>query len=418
MLPAALCRADVPASQPDIAALIEQLGSDSFREREAAERALIEIGPPAFAALREAASSDDAEVALRARRILGVYRDLLLVGARVRLEIHPEQVAWNEPAELTVIIENPSDLPCWLPFSADVLEGDPAVPAVHVGRMLDIADFLEVLGPDGERIDLHVDDVREDSAVEAAVDLRASGHVPAAALDPGQSVRVSLPLNRGWARYPLLEAGIYTIRFAYRPSWERVRPRGLADMAVTSPPVRLTVRTAAPEAVRTVRAPLRIEVLREGDRLIGRLRACDDQPIIVNLNFGRDNWLHARLEWVLPWGEDDTLTVPAAGTDNPPFRPDLLHTLEPDATVTLVEMPVADLINTVREHYNIPPARLEVRLRYTNFCSRSYLEMRLRSAQRPPDDPVWRIRRDLPPNIVSGWFVSEPVVVDVPPGER
>ena len=50
-----------------IAALVAQLGSESFREREAAEAALEKIGGPAVPALRKAATeSDDAEICFRA----------------------------------------------------------------------------------------------------------------------------------------------------------------------------------------------------------------------------------------------------------------------------------------------------------------------------------------------------------------
>jgi hypothetical protein len=50
--------------------LVQQLGSDDYREREAAVAALTRAGPGATAALREAAKSDDPEVRQRAAAIL------------------------------------------------------------------------------------------------------------------------------------------------------------------------------------------------------------------------------------------------------------------------------------------------------------------------------------------------------------
>jgi hypothetical protein len=53
-----------------VAALVEQLGSQRFVEREAATRALDEIGAPALPALRKAAQSQDSEVSRRARILI------------------------------------------------------------------------------------------------------------------------------------------------------------------------------------------------------------------------------------------------------------------------------------------------------------------------------------------------------------
>lgn len=57
-------------SSEELSSLIRRLGSEVYAEREAAERRLCEIGPPAEASLRAAASSDDPEVRQRVERIL------------------------------------------------------------------------------------------------------------------------------------------------------------------------------------------------------------------------------------------------------------------------------------------------------------------------------------------------------------
>src|SRR5262249_3603795 len=65
------------ATPARIAALIEQLGSEEYIERERASIKLGDIGAPALKQLRKALSSDDAEVRERARRLVTlIQRDL------------------------------------------------------------------------------------------------------------------------------------------------------------------------------------------------------------------------------------------------------------------------------------------------------------------------------------------------------
>jgi hypothetical protein len=61
--------ADLNASPERIRRLIRQLGSRSFKEREAAERALIDLGRAAEDQVRRAMKDDDPEVARRARAV-------------------------------------------------------------------------------------------------------------------------------------------------------------------------------------------------------------------------------------------------------------------------------------------------------------------------------------------------------------
>jgi RNA polymerase sigma factor (sigma-70 family) len=62
----------------DIARLIRQLGSNAFKEREAATNALKKVGKPALKALREAARGNaDAEVRIRAAALIGAIGDSL-----------------------------------------------------------------------------------------------------------------------------------------------------------------------------------------------------------------------------------------------------------------------------------------------------------------------------------------------------
>src|SRR5262249_13633618 len=78
LLALALCiRGSAPPATPqpfEIAKLIEDLGSDTFEERETASKKLKAAGRAAEPALTKAAQSKDTEVARRAKKILSDFR--------------------------------------------------------------------------------------------------------------------------------------------------------------------------------------------------------------------------------------------------------------------------------------------------------------------------------------------------------
>jgi RNA polymerase sigma factor (sigma-70 family) len=74
-----VARAEVAPDGKDIERLIKQLGSDEFEEREAATRALKEVGKPALKALGVAATENaDAEIRIRAAALIVAIRDSLI----------------------------------------------------------------------------------------------------------------------------------------------------------------------------------------------------------------------------------------------------------------------------------------------------------------------------------------------------
>ncbi len=74
------------AEETRVERLVRQLGSESFDEREKAVKELIEIGAPALEALRKAASSSDAEVAMRAKAsVPEIERNEKMLGLVARL---------------------------------------------------------------------------------------------------------------------------------------------------------------------------------------------------------------------------------------------------------------------------------------------------------------------------------------------
>ncbi len=64
-----------PADKATVGRLVEQLGSDSFEEREASQKALVEMGQTAVAALGAAADDKDPERSHRAREALNEIKD-------------------------------------------------------------------------------------------------------------------------------------------------------------------------------------------------------------------------------------------------------------------------------------------------------------------------------------------------------
>jgi hypothetical protein len=70
-----------------IARLVQHLGDDAFAKREAASKQLTAIGAPALAALRKAAvSSEDLEIRLRAKRIVGAIAEATLKAELAKLQ--------------------------------------------------------------------------------------------------------------------------------------------------------------------------------------------------------------------------------------------------------------------------------------------------------------------------------------------
>src|SRR5262245_53456070 len=67
--------------------LIKQLGHEQFKKREEASKQLEAIGEPALDALRKAASADDAEIRLRAERLVqAITRPIRAAAAKKELE--------------------------------------------------------------------------------------------------------------------------------------------------------------------------------------------------------------------------------------------------------------------------------------------------------------------------------------------
>src|SRR6266567_7115622 len=80
----------------DVPRLVRQLGAEKFDERETASKSLEAIGSPALDALRQAAKGDDdAEVRLRAGRLVKIISKNLAAASAARVFTgHDDQVTY------------------------------------------------------------------------------------------------------------------------------------------------------------------------------------------------------------------------------------------------------------------------------------------------------------------------------------
>jgi hypothetical protein len=416
-----------PASQPaswagrpsemQIREMIRQLNHPIHARRRAAIRQLAEWGPVAFPELRQAAKSGNMETALSARELLGELESAVLIGAQVRLEVDRPRIAWNEGFTLTVHALNSTGEKIEVPWPAggdaaprqpgksdgrraetppqrggrESHSQDPAMSALgrggkeggrdahppvdepgQVAAMMDAGDFLVVTGPDAKQIDLRVEPIERDERVYEAVNLRARGVPPSHPMPAGASDRLVIPaFNRGWARYPMLRAGRYTIAFSYQPQWNDPSWTKDGFGRVQSEPVTVEVTEAAPEAIRTAQGPLRLNLKRDGESLAAEVESTWDHELWINLNIGDDLRTHARIDWLLrakgggekKGGEDrePIRWIPASTGDA--FSLDRVRRLRPGERLVIGRAPVAALREQLSKEVN-PPVHVEVSARY------------------------------------------------------
>jgi hypothetical protein len=174
--------------------------------------------------------------------------------------------------------------------------------AEQVGRVLDIADWLIVRGPDGRSIELRVDDIAVDPEVVAAVNRRLNTKL-GGLLAAGTEARITIPaINRGWARFPTLEEGDYRFVFDYLPLWDDDVLRSERAGRVTSAPAGLTVVRSAPRDVNRIGPLCTVSLRQNGNALKATLTNATDQALWVNKNYGVGPPF-ADARWVYRWGE-------------------------------------------------------------------------------------------------------------------
>ncbi|MBU0716619.1 MAG: hypothetical protein KJ749_00080 [Planctomycetes bacterium] len=275
-----------PATGEEIASRIIELSDPSYAVRTAAMRRLCAIGLPARAQLGEAARSADPEAALRAEKLMVMLDRLWFAGIEVSLACSRSRVAWDDPVDLLVTFTNRSSYTGYVPFDIGAARDHEAGDARQVGDMLDLAEVLKVRGPEGNPVELQVDDIMADPAVEAVVEQRVEGG-PRHPVGPGETFTIAIrDFNRGWARYRLLDPGEYRAMVEYVPLWEDQALREGQVGRVVSNEVALMVTRGAPPSVSRDSREASVELERRGPLLVATLTNLTDQPMFVNKNFG------------------------------------------------------------------------------------------------------------------------------------
>ncbi|UCC30201.1 MAG: hypothetical protein JSU86_18625 [Phycisphaerales bacterium] len=364
-----------PATDADIAALVSDLSDPSYEKRTYATRRLCAIGMPATEKLRAAAAGDDAETALRAKAVLSLLDNLMFSGVEVRLSFSKSKIAWDQPVDLNLTLTNRAKYPARVPFEIDPAKRTAAGDdAQQVGSMLDVADLVHVRGADGREIDLAVDDISADSQVVAAVQRRLN-EGPVSTLDPGQQVKITVAaFNRGWARYLLLDTGVYTITMDYTPEWEDDALATQRVGRVVSNPATITISTGAPATVSRSGAEASLAIERDGAFIAARLTNRTDQAMLVNKNFGRlppfadGHWVYE-----LDGTRQEVPVIAKSAASWHDFKAALLVEVGPGQSVELARIDLNELRRALSDAgAELDGRRWTVHFSYVNLCGRQW----------------------------------------------
>jgi len=392
-----------PVEPAEILGLIADLGDPSYETRTFATRRLVAAGMPAYGPLKEAADGENLEIALRAKRILGILDSLLFSGCDLTIEFGKPAIRWNEPVDLVVRVVNRSQFACRVPFESLGAKRDQASSdARQVADMLDIGEWLQVFGPDGKPVSLKVDDISADPQVIGVVQDRLNAG-PAAELAPGASAALTARLfNLGWARYPLLEAGEHTAVFDYVPQWN---DEALADSKigrVRSNLANLRITEAAPPAISRDGVEAEVSLDRDQQAVVARLTNRSELPIVVNLNFGPSPPF-AQSRWVFEAAEAlvEVPATPARAQSWEDFRASKLAELAAGASLELARASLAEL----RREFSARGADFassagSFRFQYSNLCDRAW---QLREGMELLKDPKVPevLRKPLPRRLIT-----------------
>ena len=370
-----------PTNREEMASLVRALGDPAHEARMFATHRLCAIGMEAREFLQAAAESTDVEAALRAKQLLAVFDRLWFSGADVSLSFSKPIIDWLEPVDLNITMTNRLPYPARIPFDVDPgVRGDDD-DARQVADMLDLAEWLKVRAPDGRELDLRVDDIGGEPAVFAVVQSRLAGG-PGGVLAPGEQITVTArAFNRGWARFPLLDRGEYTVMLDYVPDWTDVVLAAARVGRVISTPTTVTIRDGASPTISRTGIQTDLIIEREGTFLIARLVNRTDQPVLINTNFGGaapfadGRWVYEIDQPFAAQGKTrcDLPILPKPGASWHDFKPELLVEVGPGESVELARISVSDLRKSlINAGADLSGDRWSVHFTYANLCDRQW----------------------------------------------
>lgn len=391
--------APASADSVEIQQLVRLLGHPLPARRAAAARQLAAWGPLAEAELIRAQAGPETEIAVAAGELLAQIQNIPLLGAQLKLRATPARIAWNQMVTLEVHIHNPLAAPIRIPptahrtLPASRPTSDEDRPAMQVASLLDVADLLQVLDPEGRPLDLRFETLQDDPEVLRAVDRRASDTLKWAMLPAGaDAVIVVEQFNRGWMRYPLLGVGKHRVTLNWQPAWKNPQWIQAGLGRIGAEPLDIEIVTAAPTRVRQASRPLELALRWDRGKYIVSVRCIWDVPVWVNLNCNEHSAAHARLRWQIAQDEGaDPLVWEPDGTGA--FTLNRILRIEPGQEMKLAEIESA----TLRTH--LPSTRpadkpLDLTIVYTQIAGVEAIRNDLRAADRSA--------AQLPPHLFTG----------------
>ncbi len=412
-------RAAQPANA-EVAAWIEKLAAPKYQDRIEATRRLCQLGPVAREALRAACKSESFEISTRAQQLVAVLDRQFFSGIRVTLTASKTSVAWDEPFDVVIELENASAFEARVPFELGALpvaDSTTLTDLQQATAMVDAGDFLEATDGAGQPVALRLDDINEEPAIHAMISARASAG-PVHVLKPGEKASFVLAqFNRGWARFPLLTAGEATIRFGYVPEWPEDETFGDFNRQrvgeVSSAPIKVRVTRGAPEMLSRSGRMAEIKVEPSGDEYVAKILCLYDKPIQLNIQYGA-TLPFAQFHWMLSAGEEDRMIAGAEQTRSrlTDFAASGFSILQPGESLELGRVKVA----RVREACAAPPnpstQPCRLTASYINLCSRAWqLDQERRNAEEWKTMPP-QLRTPLPPRIFAGQLRTEAVAIE------
>ena len=406
----------VTASEPtqapkSIPSLIRELGDSSYERRSEAARQLCTIGLSARAALREAAENGDPEVALRAKQLLTTLERLLFSQVEVRLSFSRDTVAWNESIDLIVEMVNRGAHPAKVPFETDqAVRASRAAEAAQVGDLLDVSEWLTVQSESGRDVSVRVDDVLTEGSVMREVERRLSGE-PVGLLAPGERCQIEVrDFNRGWARYPLLDAGRYLVKLEYLPEWEdeQLLARGVGRVA--SNVAEVLVKAGAPPTVSRGSREASLVLERDRGDVIARIVNHSDLAVQVNTNLGR-GLPFAQAQWVHTLGTTvhEAPVLPGGTPTWDDFAAARLVSVEPGGATELLRTSLGEIREQLRRvGADVDHADGSIHLTYVSLCGRQWQRDQgpalLGNSAAPP-----LFRALLPRRLLAARLASDPL---------
>lgn len=396
-------------SPAEIATLIDQLSHASYATRTDATHRLCEIGPQAEAALRTAASGDNAESALRAKQLLAVLERVLFSGVQVSLKLSKSIVRWDEQIDLRVTMTNHSQYAARIPFVRSESQRLALSPdARQVGDMQDVAEWLQVRDALGQAIELHVDNYSPQSKVAEAINSRIHSP-PVELIEPGEKVQINIEaINRGWARYRLLDQGTFRFQIDYEPAWSDEFLRSKRVGRMVSNEITADVTSSAPEAVSRRGVEARLTIQRNDNRLVAKITNQLDRQVGINRNLGHSTPF-AKAAWVYTLGEK-LYRVPAGATDSPEFSSKEVIAVESGKDVELASITVPELLERLHKvGANVSDTGWKVHFSYSNLLNQAWLS-RARSRNAGKDSSPSLRDATLPALMLTTRHVSNQLV--------